>query len=459
MKLSKIICSVVIFLMLVSAGADSLAQSNRRSTRDSYNAGSSTRGSSSRDRSFSNRSARSSRSEPSQQPQQPLPPLSDEAQAALNQFELTRTKLASNKREVDRMYRTVPIGFVEKQQQHMLKIKQIEAETEVLEKRIVKEAVDLFRLAPTRNRFATTMVLEQVGEALTPKSPESHFNPKLALEICSLMLAEVDLPWEILIRAFRASYALQDFERARMILDRLEQIGTLKPVYYELLEKTNQKWQDELLIRRLEDQTGDLPIATFNTTEGTFEVELFENQAPLTVNNFVALAQEGFYDGRAFYKVVPGEYSQSGCPNDNGTGSIGYTVQGEGANETARSHFAGTLTMTPNGQGNTGGNFLICHQPKTELDGRFTAFGRVTSEQGLDVVYKLNTHDATKFQSLKTSPSRILTVTIANKRSHKYVKTPVGSVISAVSGQAQDDASKDDAEYSPSSFDLLRQNN
>lgn len=444
MKLSKIIWSVVLLLLLVAMAADGLAQSNRRSTGRSGGS--------------SDRNSRTGNQAP-QTDNTPLPPLSAEGQVAMDQFERTRTKLGSNKREIDRLYRTVPIGFVEKQQLHMQKIKLLETENEVLEQRIVQEAVDLFRLAPNRNRFATTLVLQQVQEALDPQGPDSHFNPKLALEICSLMLSEVDLPWEILIRAFRASYALQDFERGRMILDRLEQIGTLKPVYYELLEKTNQKWQDELLIRRLEDQTGDLPIATFQTTEGTFEVELFENQAPLAVNNFVALVDEGFYDGRVFYKVIPGEYSQTGCPNDDGTGNIGYAVKGEASTETARSHFSGTLSMVPNDQENTGSNFLICHQPKTELDGRFTAFGRVRSQQGLSVVHRLNTHDATKFQSVRTTPSKIISVTVANKRSHKYVKTPVGSVVSPVVGQSQPGTPQEDAQYTPSSFDLLQQNN
>lgn len=444
MKLSNIIRCVILLLLLAGVAAEALAQSSRRTPGRS--GGSSDRNS-------------QVRGQDQQTADTPLEPLAPQAQAAMDQFESTRTKLTSNKRMIDRLYRTVPIGFIEKQQQHMQKIKEFQSENEVLEQQIVQQAVDLFRLAPNRNRFATAMVLQQVQEALDPKGPDSHFNPKLALEICSLMLSEVDLPWEVLIRAFRASYALQDFERARMILDRLEQIGTLKPVYYELLEKTSQKWQDELLIRRLEDQTGDLPIATFNTTEGTFEVELFENQAPLAVNNFVALAQEGFYDGRAFYKVIPGEYSQTGCSNDNGTGNIGYAVQGEAENETARSHFAGTLTMVPNDQGNTGGKFLICHQPKTELDGRFTAFGRVRSEKGLDVVHQLNTHDATKFQSARTTPSKILSVTVANKRSHKYVKTPVGSMVSPLAAEAQEGTREADAQYTPSAFDLLQQNN
>ncbi|MDB4766957.1 peptidylprolyl isomerase, partial [bacterium] len=190
--------------------------------------------------------------------------------------------------------------------------------------------------------------------------------------------------------------------------------------------------------------------------------ELFENQAPLTVNNFVALAEDGFYDGRSFFKVVPGEYSATGSENDDGTGTLGYSIEGEATHEKARSHFAGTLTMTPDADGNTGSKFLICHQPKNELDGRFTAFGRVMSEEGLNVVYKLNTHDATKFQSTRTEPSRIISVTIENKRAHTYVKTPVGTTITTTGsddGNASDANSEDDPDYTPSSFDLLQQNN
>ena len=436
MKLSKIFTFAVLLLLLMALAAETYAQSSRRSSQRAR----------SRDQS----------EEP--EVQKELPPLNAEAKAALDRFELTRTTLGKNKREIDKLYRTVPIGFVEKQMAHMEKIKQLEAENEILTQRIGSDATNLFRLAPNRNRFANGLVVRQVLESLDPKDPTSHYNPKLALEICSLMLSEDNLPWELLIRAFRASYALQDFQRARMILDRLEEIGTLKPIYYEILEKTNQKWQDELLIRRLESQTGDLPIAVINTTEGSFRVELFENQAPLTVNNFVALAEEGFYDGRAFYKVLPGEYAATGSVNDDGTGSIGYSVQSEATNEKARSHFAGTLSMTPDASGNTGAKFLICHQPKNELDGRFTAFGRVMSEEGLDVVYQLNTHDATKFQT-KTEPSKIISVTIENKRAHTYVKTPVGTTVTSPDSSGQNTANQNDAEYAPSSFDLLQQNN
>ena len=445
MKLSKTLSFSILMLLVVAMTAETFAQSSNRTQRRRSGSGSSSRGDT------------GSSSRTNDAPKE-LPPLSPEAQAAMNQFETTRSTLMANKRQIDKLYRTVPIGFVEKQKEHMRVLKLLETENESLESRIVSEAVETFRLAPGRNRFATQLVMQQVQEALDPKQPESHFNPKLALEICSLMLSEDQLPWEILIRAFRSSYALQDFERARMILDRLEKIGTLKPVYYELLEKTNQKWQDELLIRRLESQTADLPIATFKTTEGTFRVELFENQAPLTVNNFVALAEEGFYEGRTFYQVVPSEFAAAGDRNDNGTGSLGYAIEGEASREKARSHFAGTLAMMPDGAGNTGSKFLICHQPKIELDGRFTAFGRVMSEKGLEVVFKLNTHDATKFQSSKTKPSSITSITIENKRSHEYIKSPVGTAVSTVS-TPEDDIAEQDDDDTPSSFDLLQKNN
>jgi len=435
MKLSKTLSFLI--LMLVVVTAETFAQSSNRTERRRGGAGSS--------------------NPANDDVPEELPPLSPEAQTAMNQFEMTRTTLMANKRQIDKLYRTVPIGFVEKQKEHMRVLKLLETENEILEKRIINEAVDTFRVAPGRNRFATGMVMRQVQEALDPKQPESHFNPKLALEICSLMLSEEQLPWEILIRAFRSSYALQDFERARMILDRLEKIGTLKPVYYELLEKTNQKWQDELLIRRMESQTADLPIATIKTTEGTFRVELFENQAPLTVNNFVALAEEGFYDGRAFYQVVPSEFAATGDRNDNGTASLGYAIEGEFSREKARSHFSGTLSMIPDAQGNTGSKFLICHQPKIELDGRFTAFGRVMSEEGLEVVFKLNTHDATKFQSTRTKPSSITSITIENKRSHQYIKSPVGTAVTTVTTPEEDIAEQDDDDEL-SSFDLLQKN-
>ncbi|MDB4766592.1 hypothetical protein OAG71_02770, partial [bacterium] len=151
MKLFNILTFAVMLLLLIALAAQTHAQSARRSPQRSGN-------------SFS-RSDAQVQSEESEQPKE-LPPLSEEAQAAMKTFELTRTTLGNNKRLIDKLYRTVPIGFVEKQTAHMQKIKQLEAQNEILSQRITADATNLFRLAPNRNRFATALVMRKMVESL-----------------------------------------------------------------------------------------------------------------------------------------------------------------------------------------------------------------------------------------------------------------------------------------------------
>ena len=121
---------------------------------------------------------------------------------------------------------------------------------------------------------------------------------------------------------------------------------------------------------------------------GTIEAELDPSVAPLTVENFVKLANKGFYKGLTFHRVIKGFMIQGGCPKGNGTGGPGYTIKGEfsanGVNNPLK-HTRGVISMARAMDPNSAGSqFFIMHQDAPHLDGQYAAFGKVT--KGIEVV-------------------------------------------------------------------------
>ena len=123
--------------------------------------------------------------------------------------------------------------------------------------------------------------------------------------------------------------------------------------------------------------------ATVKTEKGDFVIELFADKAPKTVNNFVFLSREGFYNGVTFHRVIKGFMAQGGDPTGTGTGGPGYKF-GDEFHPGLRHNGPGILSMANAGPGTNGSQFFITHGPQPHLDGRHTVFGKVTA--GMDVV-------------------------------------------------------------------------
>ena len=105
--------------------------------------------------------------------------------------------------------------------------------------------------------------------------------------------------------------------------------------------------------------------------------ELYPTEAPITVENFVKLVKQGYYNGKTFHRVIPHFVSQGGCPNGNGTGDLGYTIPCETQNNPHR-HESGSISMAHRGKDTGCCQFFICHEPQPHLDGVHTVFGKVT---------------------------------------------------------------------------------
>jgi len=135
-----------------------------------------------------------------------------------------------------------------------------------------------------------------------------------------------------------------------------------------------------------------MKTAEIVTDKGTMKVEFFDKDAPNTVDNFIKLSKDGFYDGLTFHRVIPNFVVQGGCPNGTGAGGPGYKIDCEldGDNQY---HDRGVLSMAHAGRNTGGSQFFICHSRDntSHLDRNHTVFGKVV--EGLEVIDQISQGD------------------------------------------------------------------
>lgn len=245
-----------------------------------------------------------------------------------------------------------------------------------------------------------------------------------ALELTELLIAN-DCPEKaVYVLAGTAAYGTDDFAKAQKYLqaakdaELLDEEGLMYLTDASLAQKL---WDQEQQLRRAESQADDLPRVLLKTSKGDLVVELYENEAPQAVGNFVSLVESGFYDGLPFHRVLPGFMAQGGCPKGDGTGGPGYEIYCECYKPEHRKHFLGTLSMAHAGKDTGGSQFFITFRRTSHLDGRHTAFGRVV--EGLDVLEKLQRIDPQAPSGAE--PDKIVEARVVRKRDHQYQPTKV----------------------------------
>jgi peptidyl-prolyl cis-trans isomerase B (cyclophilin B) len=144
------------------------------------------------------------------------------------------------------------------------------------------------------------------------------------------------------------------------------------------------------------------------------EAELYPDSAPKTVDNFIKLAKEGFYDGLTFHRVIPGFMIQGGDPNGNGTGGPGYTIEGEFSDNGFKNdlkHTRGVLSMARAMDPNSAGSqFFIMHADAPHLDGSYAAFGKVV--KGMDAVDKIASVKTNRFNDKPLEDQKIKSIQV-----------------------------------------------
>jgi len=242
-----------------------------------------------------------------------------------------------------------------------------------------------------------------------------------------------DASARLLILDSTAHFAYQDFDKARELATRaLKSDPGVRQQAQRIIQDCEEQpelWKKELAIRDKEAKADDLPRVVFKTTKGDIVLELFENEAPNTVANFITLVEAKKYDKIKFHRVIPGFMAQGGDPNtldndprNDGQGGPGYTIPCECYTPKARMHFQGSLSMAHAGKDTGGSQFFLTFVPTTHLnwsDGKagssHTVFGRVI--EGLDVMLSLKGPD----ERTGEGADQIISAKVIRKRDHPYV--------------------------------------
>ena len=191
--------------------------------------------------------------------------------------------------------------------------------------------------------------------------------------------------------------------------------------YAALLDSYRELWAQEKAIRDAEATADDLPRVKLQTNKGDVVIELFENESPIAVANFITLVKQGFYDGLSFHRVLPMFMAQGGCPLGSGTGGPGHSIACECYGPNPRHHFRGSLSMAHAGRDTGGSQFFLTLVPTDHLDGKHTVFGRVL--EGFEVLGDLQRRSPSgNPQNDQNLPAadKILKAEVLRDRGHAY---------------------------------------
>lgn len=219
--------------------------------------------------------------------------------------------------------------------------------------------------------------------------------------------------------AGRAAFATNDFDAAEKYLKAAKDKGSLGQQGEGDLEQISayrENWKKEQELREAEAKADDLPRVEIKTSKGTIVLELFENEAPNSVANFISLVEKGYYDGTPFHRVLPDFMAQGGDQTGTGSGGPGYHIACECYKPEHRVHFRGSLSMAHAGKDTGGSQFFLTFRPTSHLNGKHTVFGRVI--EGLDVLAKLQRRDPNDANA--PQPDKIVEAKVVRKRDHEY---------------------------------------
>ena len=193
-----------------------------------------------------------------------------------------------------------------------------------------------------------------------------------------------------------------------------------------MMGSTKEAWAKEQEIRKAEAEAGErdsakkLPRVELITSKGRIVLELFENEAPNTVANFISLVERGFYNGTVFHRVLSNFMAQGGDPTGTGRGGPGYVIDCECGNRfpQARQHFRGSISMANAGPNTNGSQFFLTFAPTSFLDGRHTVFGRIV--EGIEVLANIQRIDPDDREGVIPELDKIIEAKVLNKRDHAY---------------------------------------
>ncbi|MFM9194981.1 MAG: peptidylprolyl isomerase [Planctomycetia bacterium] len=287
------------------------------------------------------------------------------------------------------------------------------------------------KIPATKERLETAAFALAMADAKNPAARElcglviasrlKDDHPADALRLAAVLDKAGVSDGNIDMVAATAAMVLSRLDDAAAWLTKAEEHGQQKQKVGELRASIEEEWPKVAgeMARRKADADANCPRVTITTSKGDVVVELFEDDAPNTVANFISLVEKGFYDGTPFHRVIGGFMAQGGDPTGTGSGGPGHVIECECELPTARKHFLGSLSMAHAGKNTGGSQFFLTFRPTEHLDGRHTVFGRVI--EGLDVLPKLTrTQDAEGRSMPGIKPDTIVKATVLRKRDHAY---------------------------------------
>jgi cyclophilin family peptidyl-prolyl cis-trans isomerase len=327
---------------------------------------------------------------------------------------------------------------------------------------MVEAAEAAYRTAPNADPEITNLLItvaryytigRQIGPGVPSKrNPEDIYYPidggdqyERALPIIELLIDNkaAEKEKELYVYGFLCAFMTNDYDLAKTYLaqvketnalqtiadvanrgDKVEQqAGLMKNVMHLVsvcfgkLDEYKDLWTKESAIRAAEAKANDLPRVKLTTTKGVITVELFENEAPQTVANFLRLVKQGFYDGSPFHRVLPEFMAQGGAKTEDGAGGPGYTIRCECYRPDYRRHFRGTLSMAHAGRDTGNSQFFLTFVPTPHLNGMHTAFGRVID--GIEVLGDLQRRSP-EHQMDAPKADKIIKAEVIRDRGHEY---------------------------------------
>ncbi len=293
------------------------------------------------------------------------------------------------------------------------------AQAEELLPKLIDSVLVAYQAAPNEDRVKTSFLAKILNDYVA----RDLYDPALKIGII-LIDNGCDLP-EVFRDAGVAAFAMNDYVRTAEFMEKAKALNSLTGDSASLsqqLEDYTKFWAEELEVRAKEAAADDLPRVKLTTNKGDIIVELFENEAPETVGNFISLVKSGFYDKLTFHRVITGFMAQGGCPDGDGTGGPGYTIYDENDKPGFRKHFRGVLSMAKTNAPNSGGSqFFINFRPTPHLNGVHTVFGRVI--EGMDVVDQIQRRDPQEADA--PAADWIVKAEVLRDRGHEYLPRKV----------------------------------
>ncbi len=284
---------------------------------------------------------------------------------------------------------------------------------------IATASVAAYEAAPNEDEKITQFVISVCGSMIATDAYEQ------AAEIANILIKYNCPNLRVYDMAGIAAYAMSDFEVAKRYFQVAEDAHVLSRLgrrYAAFTDSYRNMWLLETKVREAEAAADDLPRVKIKTTQGDMVLELFENQAPNTVANFINLVEAGFYDGLTFHRVLKNFMAQGGCPKGDGSGGPGWSIACECYKQGFRRHFRGSISMAHAGRDTGGSQFFLTFQPTQHLDGKHTVFGRII--EGIEVLQRLQRRNPT---DTHIEPDKIVEATVIRKRNHSYEVTKLPS--------------------------------